>query len=52
MHGSRGGLDTDLVACVVVALLQVGHVDAPWKAADTGPRGNERTGKRGGGAAA
>jgi hypothetical protein len=24
----------------------------PWKAADTGPRGNERTGKRGGGAAA
>ncbi|AQK39819.1 DNA-directed DNA polymerases [Zea mays] len=43
MHGSRGGLDTDLVACVVVALLQVGHVDAPWKAADTGPRGNERT---------
>lgn len=52
LHGSRGGLDTDLAACVVVVLLQVGHVDAPWKPADTGPRGNERTGKRGGGAAA
>jgi|UPI000221E6A9 hypothetical protein len=39
LHGSCGGLDTDLAACVAATLLQVGHVDAPWKAAATGPGG-------------